>query len=177
MALKLFISQPMNGKSKEDIEKTRMEALEKFKTDFPDNEYDIIDSVQDITSEPHNPLYWLSCSLRMLSEADMILMLPGWTRARGCIIEYLCASQYGITICNQDTDITAEQLVTTLAQTIDDDTHEGPGILEVLRLDKKAAIELIKQSCNELSHKYESELGVDNVYSALGVLFDELTEN
>lgn len=175
MALKLFVSQPMNGKSKEEIENTRAEALKKFLTDFPDNEYDIIDSIQDITKEEHNPLYWLSVSLKMLSEANMILMLPGWTRARGCVIEYICASQYGITICNQDTDVTAEELVRALAQAIDD-THEGPGVLEVLSLDRKAAYKLIKESCDKLSKSCEEELGSENVYTALGHIFDELIE-
>lgn len=176
MALKLFVSQPMNGKSIEEIENTRAEALKKFQTDFPDNECDIIDSIQDTTKEEHNPLYWLSMSLKMLSEADMILMLPGWTRSRGCLIEYICASQYGIAICNQDTDVSAEELVRALAQAIDDDIHEGPGVLEVLSLDRKAAYKLIKEGCDTLSKSCEKQLGSQNVYTALGHIFDELVE-
>lgn len=56
--MKIFVSQPMRGKSKDEIESARKVALNKFKEQFPDNDYEIIDSVLD-ADEKHPALYWL----------------------------------------------------------------------------------------------------------------------
>ena len=94
---KLFISQPMNGISDEEILKEREKAIQLAKTELGED-VDIIDSF--FQSAPHDakPLWFLGKSLELLSNADVIVLGKGWERARGCRIEHECAIQYGIKI-------------------------------------------------------------------------------
>ena len=41
-------------------------------------------------------VFWLSESLNGMSEADLIWFVDGWQHSKGCTIEHLCASLYGI---------------------------------------------------------------------------------
>lgn len=174
--MKIFVSQPMRGKSKDEIESARKVALKKFKEQFPDNNYEIIDSVLD-ANEKHPALYWLGCSIELLSEADLILMMPGWTKARGCVIEYLCASRYGITICNQDENVDAEDCINALLDAIYSSDSLSPDLNTLIKNDKKAAVQLISQCCSALNKANAPILGENNVYEALGYLFDGLYNN
>ncbi len=90
---KIFISQPMNGKTTEEIENERNYIIERLR----ENEYiDIIDSFFKDT--PHNtkPLWYLGESIKLMSEADIVFFCNGWQTARGCQIEHDCALEYGI---------------------------------------------------------------------------------
>ena len=87
---KIMISQPMRGKTNEEIKKER-EALI-FAIENAGGEY--LDSVLDI-SEERTPLFYLSKSIAYLDEADVIYFMPGWEKARGCKIEFECAKAYG----------------------------------------------------------------------------------
>ena len=96
--MKYFISQPMNGKSKEEIELERNKIIETiFKQD---SEAEIIDSYfKDYN--PYNgciPLKFLSKSIELLADADIAYFAKGWENARGCKIEHDCALAYGITV-------------------------------------------------------------------------------
>lgn len=174
--MKIFVSQPMRGKNKEEIEAARKAALEKFAQQFPDNEYEIIDSILDVTDD-RPPLYWLSQSLQLLSGADLILMMPGWTKTRGCVIEYLCASRYGITICNQDDNVDAADCVNALLDAIYSDEQNAPDLNALIKTDKKAAVQILSQCCATMGKTNAPALGENNVYEALGSMFDELNEN
>lgn len=90
--MKLFISQPMNGLSNEDIQKAREDVINKYP------EYEVINSF--FMDAPHDakPLWFLGKSLELLSTADAAIFLDGWKNARGCRIEHDCAKEYGITI-------------------------------------------------------------------------------
>lgn len=92
---KLFISQPMNGKSDEEIKKERQEALLHV-AEACGEEVELIDSFFE--NAPHNarPLWFLGKSLELLSTADVAYFVSGWENARGCRIEHECAVQYGI---------------------------------------------------------------------------------
>ena len=174
--MKIFVSQPMRGKNKDEIKAARKAALEKFNEQFPDNEYEIIDSILDVNDE-HPPLYWLGRSLQLLSEADLILMMPGWTKTRGCVIEYLCASRYGITICNQDDNVDARDRVDALLDAINSDKQYAPDLNALIKSDKKAAVQILSQFCATVGKTQAPVLGENNVYEALGSLFDELDKN
>ena len=54
---------------------------------------EIIDSFIDGEG---TPLWYLGKSIELLSTADIAYFLKGWNTARGCRIEYMCASDYGI---------------------------------------------------------------------------------
>lgn len=90
--MKIFISQPMKDLSEEEIRHNRMKAVKKIKSLYGDDA-EIIDSF--IEGEG-NSLWFLGKSIELLSTVDVAYFLKGWNKARGCRIEYMCASNYGI---------------------------------------------------------------------------------
>lgn len=101
--IKVFISQPMRGKSDEQILKERSEAIENVKR-ITSEDVEIIDSF--IEYEPddlHNVALWyLGRSLELLSYADVAYFVKGWWDARGCKIEHECAESYGVSIIEEE---------------------------------------------------------------------------
>lgn len=51
-----------------------------------------------------NTLFKLGKSIELLSKADIIYFCKGWNKARGCKIEYMCASDYDIKIIFEEGD-------------------------------------------------------------------------
>jgi hypothetical protein len=97
---KLFISQPMNGKTDEEILQTR-ECIVADVKKLVEDDVEVIDSF--FQSAPHDakPLWFLGKSLELLSTADCVYFGEGWENARGCKIEHECAVQYGIDIVGE----------------------------------------------------------------------------
>ena len=90
---KIFISQPMNGKTTEEIENERNYIIDKLR----ENEcVEIIDSFFKDAPHDANPLWYLGESIKLMSEADVVFFCNGWQTARGCQIEHDCALEYGI---------------------------------------------------------------------------------
>ena len=73
---KVFISQPMNGLTDEEIE-----FIDSFLQDYPGE------------INKHIPVWYLGKSIQLLSQADMIYLGEGWDKARGCKIEYEIANR------------------------------------------------------------------------------------
>ena len=94
---KLFISQPMKGKTNVEIKKEREEAIRCAKGMMSD-EVEVIDSFFENAPAEAKPLWYLGESLKLLSTADVAYFATGWKNARGCKIEHTCAQQYGINI-------------------------------------------------------------------------------
>lgn len=98
--IKIFISQPMRDKTKEEIlaelnkaislvkEKYGEDAeiIDSYFADFEENKYKIV------------PLAYLAKSIELLSTADVAVFCKGWENARGCKIENQCAIEYGIPV-------------------------------------------------------------------------------
>ena len=96
---KLFISQPMNGKTNEEILAVREKAIDSAKKNLGDD-VEVIDSYFE-DYNPENgcvPLKYLSKSLELLADADIAYFAKGWEDARGCRIENQCAIAYGIKV-------------------------------------------------------------------------------
>ena len=93
--MKLFISQPMKGKSGEEIKAERDYVAKKF----PDAE--IINSFFEVAPADATPLWYLGESIKLLGEADVVYFCDGWHDANGCTIEHECAVQYGINIVGE----------------------------------------------------------------------------
>ena len=87
---KVMISQPMRGKTNEEIRKEREPLIFAIK----DSCGEYLDTVLDL-SEEKTPLYYLSKSIEFLDKADIIYFMPGWEKSRGCRIEFECARAYG----------------------------------------------------------------------------------
>lgn len=106
----IFISQPMTGKSEEEILATRQKAIDKIHQlfDADGEQVNIIDSyIDDATRNEFQgrmgdainwDIYWLSQSLERLAMADTIWLCDGWEYSKGCNVELECAIQYGLDI-------------------------------------------------------------------------------
>lgn len=97
---RLFISQPMRGKTDEEILAVRERAIESAKH-YLGNDLEVIDSFFqniDIPAEADRALWCLGKSLELLATADAAYFVMGWENYRGCKIENLCALEYGIDV-------------------------------------------------------------------------------
>lgn len=92
---KLFISQPMNGKSNEEILAVRQKAIESAERELGEN-VEVIDSFFKDAPTEAKPLWFLGKSLELLATADVAYFAKDWETARGCKIEHECAVEYGI---------------------------------------------------------------------------------
>ena len=113
----IFISQPMSGKSEEEILATRQKEIEKIHQffDADGEQVNIIDSyIDDATRNEFQgrmgdainwDIYWLSQSLQKLALADTIWLCDGWGHSKGCNVELECATQYGLDIVYSDLNI------------------------------------------------------------------------
>ena len=103
--MKVFISQPMNGRDEQTILEERAEMISRIKERYPDAE--ILESYfEDYKPSTGNvALKYLSKSLELLADADEAWFAPGWQNARGCRIENECAIAYGIPFMNEDTNV------------------------------------------------------------------------
>lgn len=94
---KLFISQPMRGKTNEQIKHERDDAI-LFAEKELGEEVEVIDSFFENAPVDAAPLWFLAKSIELLATADVVFFAPGWDSARGCIIEHSCAVEYGVKI-------------------------------------------------------------------------------
>lgn len=96
--MRIFISQPMNGMTDEQIKEVRNRTIEYIKAH--DDSATIIDSY--IEEEPpkdcNQGIWYLGKSIELLASADMIWMVDGWQNAKGCILENEIACRYGLII-------------------------------------------------------------------------------
>lgn len=106
----IFISQPMTGKSEEEILATRQKAIDEIHQLASKDgvEINIIASYIDDATRKHFKehvsddinwdIFWLSQSLERLAMADIIWLCDGWEYSNGCNIELECATRYGVGI-------------------------------------------------------------------------------
>lgn len=90
--MKVFISQPMRGKTDEFIKSERETAVQMIMDRFSDAE--IIDSY--FGDFDGNAVQFLGKSIQKLGEADLAVFLSGWDSARGCKIEERICQKYDI---------------------------------------------------------------------------------
>lgn len=95
--VRVFISQPMNGKTNEEIESERAAAVARIK-EICGDEVEVIDSFFKDAPHDAKPLWFLGKSLELLSTADVAFFCKGWEHYRGCGIEHQCCLGYGIEV-------------------------------------------------------------------------------
>lgn len=98
---KLFISQPMRGKTDEEILAEREKAIASAERELGEP-VEVIDSFFQNAPVDAKPLWFLGKSLELLSTADVVYFTKGWEDARGCRIENQCAVEYGIELVIED---------------------------------------------------------------------------
>ena len=106
--MKAMLSQPMAGKTEDEIIATREKAIEKLKG----YGYDVVNTL--FTDEWYSqesmkerevvqiPLCFLAKSLESMSLCHAAYFCKGWENARGCIIEHEAAKAYGLTIIYEE---------------------------------------------------------------------------
>ena len=92
---KLFISQPMKGKTDEAIKEERQQAIREAEQAVGEP-VEVIDSFFEGAPADAKPLWFLGKSLELLAQADIAYFAEGWQDARGCRIEHTCALEYDI---------------------------------------------------------------------------------
>lgn len=92
---KLFISQPMKGKTDAEILAVREKAIKSAEKQVGES-VQVIDSFFQNAPVNARPLWYLGESLKLLAEADVAYFAKGWDEARGCKIEHTCAVEYNI---------------------------------------------------------------------------------
>lgn len=100
---KLFISQPMRGKTDEEILAERKKAIESAERNLGEP-VEVIDSFFQNAPADARPLWFMGKSLELLSTADIAYFAKGWEDARGCRIENQCAIEYGIEVIEDYTE-------------------------------------------------------------------------
>lgn len=104
---KAMISQPMGGKTKEEIVMDRNRAIAKLEalgyevinTPFTDEWYSK-ESMEE-RGVVQFPLCFLAKSLENMSLCHAAFFVDGWENARGCMIERMVAEKYGLTIIDE----------------------------------------------------------------------------
>ena len=96
--MKIMISQPMNGKTEEQIRKERAGLVKELE----EQGHEVLDTVfsseyltKDRPTDCNAGVWALSKSLEMLGQTDAIVFMKGWEQARGCRIENQVALAYG----------------------------------------------------------------------------------
>lgn len=93
---RLFISQPMKGKTDAEILAVRERAIASAERHLGE-EVEVIDSFfRGVNFSGVKPLYLLGKSLELMATADVVYFAKDWEKYRGCRIENICAVDYGI---------------------------------------------------------------------------------
>lgn len=95
--VRLFISQPMRGKTDEEILAVREKAIKSAQKHF-DEPVEVIDSFFQGAPVDAKPLWYLAKSLELMSTADVVYFAKDWEQYRGCRIENTCAIEYGLDV-------------------------------------------------------------------------------
>lgn len=106
--MKAMISQPMAGKTPEDIVETRNRAIkfleergyEVVNTLFTDVWYS--ESSMKDRGVVNKPLCYLAKSLENMSLCGVVYFCKGWEKARGCRIELEAAKAYGLIVMYEE---------------------------------------------------------------------------
>ena len=105
---KAMLSQPMGGKTDEEIVSTREEAVKVLQ----EKGYEIVNTL--FTDEWYSrekmeergvvqiTLFFLAKSCVNMSRCQVAYLLKGWEHARGCRVEHEAAKAYGLEIIYED---------------------------------------------------------------------------
>lgn len=105
---KAMLSQPMSGKTSEEIIKTREKAVKYLE----EHGYEVVNTL--FTDEWYSkenmetrgvvqiPLCFLAKSIENMSLCHTAYFCPGWENARGCKIEHDAAVAYGLEVIYGD---------------------------------------------------------------------------
>lgn len=85
----------MSGKTEEHIKKERHHLIEVAEKAF-EEKFEVIDSIIKDVPGNANDLWYLGESLKLMSQADVIIFSENWKNFRGCRIEHQAALDYKV---------------------------------------------------------------------------------
>lgn len=89
--MKLMISQPMRGKTNEQIKNERASLVKQLE----DEGHEVVDTVFDLAPKGVNQaIFYLAKSIEFIGQVEGVVFMPGWNISRGCIIEHQVATAY-----------------------------------------------------------------------------------
>lgn len=90
--MKVMISQPMRGKTNEEIKEERAELVKKLQEEG----HEVVDTVfDDFPEGKATPVHYLAKSIEFIANVEGVIFMKGWENARGCKIEHQIAKEYG----------------------------------------------------------------------------------
>ena len=91
--MKVMISQPMKGKTNEEIRNERAELVKRLEKD----NFEVVDTIisENAPKSCNEAIYYLSKSIEFMSAVDIVYFMKGWEKARGCKIENKICNDYG----------------------------------------------------------------------------------
>ena len=99
--INVFISQPMNGRPLEYVLCEREEILDSFRkwgiSAGLIEEDDLLVDVNENFGEPvpdKGRLYYLGRSIQNMEDADYVIFVTGYEKAKGCLVEHTAATRY-----------------------------------------------------------------------------------
>lgn len=93
--MKVFLSQPMRGKTHEEI-LSNIREVQEFLTKYLDStNIEIIESYSP-KNKNKEPLVALGDSIKEMAKADLAVFLDDWNQYRGCLIENQVAKIYEV---------------------------------------------------------------------------------
>lgn len=94
--MKVFISQPMNGRSDEEILKEREFIVSEYEETYG-VDVEVIDSFTKSEDDLSKGRIWmLGGSIQLMCDADLVIFAPYYGSAKGCLVEEMVAKQYGL---------------------------------------------------------------------------------
>lgn len=93
--MKIMISQPMRGKTEEQIRNEREDLIKQLEAEGHEVIDTIFTNVNPGIGNIDLAMYYLSMSIEAMSKVDGVVFLNGWEAARGCRIENQIAKEYG----------------------------------------------------------------------------------
>ena len=103
--MKIFISQPMTGKTPEEIEATYQAAVEDIRQRIEPGLHQPVEFLntrnyilpRSMTTGGHNEaIATLGHAIQVMSRADAVYFCEGAEQSRGCAVEHAVAKVYGI---------------------------------------------------------------------------------
>lgn len=94
--MKIFISQPMRGKADAEILAERERTIKAAKAKWGDVE--VLESFFWGAPTEAKPLWFLGESLKVMADADAVIVCKGWSDARGCKVEIAAADAYKLPV-------------------------------------------------------------------------------
>lgn len=98
----IFLSYPMNEKSKHEQDMTRMKMRQALASQGYGSNNVIVHNGFCIEKPNAGRLYYLGHAITLMDTCDAVAFHPGWTKAKGCQVERKAAELYGLQIIDLD---------------------------------------------------------------------------